>query len=218
MPAGAWPNWVLGNHDRPRVASRVGQDQARVAAMLLLSLRGTPTLYYGDEIGMHQVAIAPDQVRDPFEKNVPGVGVGRDGCRTPMQWNATPNAGFSTSPPWLPVADDFVHENVVNLEADSRSILSLYRALIGLRKKLPQLVSGAYVPIAAEGDLLLYRRQSEGKAVVVALNLGAEPVSVATDAFRPGGEILLSTFLDRQGEKIRGSLDLRGNEGVIIGG
>ena len=90
--AGAWPNWVLGNHDRPRVASRVGPEQARVAAMLLLTLRGTPTLYYGDEIGMHQVAIAPDQVRDPFEKNVPGIGVGRDGCRTPMQWDATAHA------------------------------------------------------------------------------------------------------------------------------
>ncbi len=119
LPAGAWPNWVLGNHDRPRVASRVGPAQARVAAMLLLTLRGTPTLYYGDEIGMHQVAIAPDQVRDPFEKNVPGIGVGRDGCRTPMQWNATPHAGFSTATPWLPLSDDFAQENVVNLEADT---------------------------------------------------------------------------------------------------
>jgi alpha-glucosidase len=79
-------------------------------------------------------------------------------------------------------------------------------------------VSGAYVPIAAAGDLLLYRRQSEGKAVVVALNLGAEPVSIASDALPPGGGILLSTFLDREGEKIQGSLDLRGNEGVIVGG
>jgi len=85
LPTGAWPNWVLGNHDRPRLASRIGKAQARIAAMLLLTLRGTPTLYYGDEIGMQQVAIAPDQVRDPFEKNVPGIGVGRDGCRTPMQ-------------------------------------------------------------------------------------------------------------------------------------
>jgi alpha-glucosidase len=84
LPRGAWPNWVLGNHDPPRVASGVGRDQARVAAMLLLTLRGSPTLYYGDEIGMHQVAIAADQVQDPFEKNVPGIGVGRDGCRTPM--------------------------------------------------------------------------------------------------------------------------------------
>jgi alpha-glucosidase len=217
LPTGAWPNWVLGNHDRPRVASRVGQHQARVAAMLLLTLRGTPTLYYGDEIGMHQVAIAPEQVRDPFEKNVPGIGVGRDGCRTPMQWDATAYAGFSTSAPWLPLADDFAHENVVNLEADSRSILSLYKALIGLRKKLPPLASGDYVPIAAQGELLLYRRQSEGGAVVIALNLGAEPVSIASEAISLGGEILLSTFLDRQGERIQGPLDLRGNEGVIVG-
>jgi alpha-glucosidase len=217
LPQGAWPNWVLGNHDRPRVASRVGQAQARVAAMLLLTLRGTPTLYYGDEIGMHQVAIAPEQVRDPFEKNVPGIGVGRDGCRTPMQWDATPHAGFSTSTPWLPLADDFRHENVANLDADAASILSLYKALIGLRKKLPQLISGDYIPIAAEGDLLLYRRQSEGKAITIALNLGAKPVSIAPDAAGLSGEILLSTFLDRQGEKIQGALDLRGDEGVIIG-
>ena len=135
-----------------------------------------------------------------------------------MQWSAAPNAGFSTTKPWLPLPEGFLHENVVNLDADAGSILSLYRALIGLRKKLPQLSSGAYVPIAAEGDLLLYRRESDGRAVVVALNLGADPVSVASDALRLGGEILLSTFLDRQGEKIRGSLDLRGNEGVIIGG
>jgi alpha-glucosidase len=216
LPAGAWPNWVLSNHDRPRVASRVGQDQARVAAMLLLTLRGTPTLYYGDEIGMHQVAIAPDQVRDPFEKNVPGIGVGRDGCRTPMQWAATPQAGFSTATPWLPLPDDYLHENVVNLDADTRSILNLYKALIRLRRKLPQLVSGTYTPIAADGDLLLYRRLSEAGSAVIALNLGAEPVSIASDAIGLGGEILLSTFLDRQGEKIEGVLDLRGNEGVVI--
>ena len=217
LPVGAWPNWVLGNHDRPRVASRVGREQARVAAMLLLTLRGTPTLYYGDEIGMHQVAIAPEQVRDPFEKNVPGIGVGRDGCRTPMQWDATAFAGFSTTTPWLPLADDFTHENVVNLAADERSILHLYKALIDLRKKLPPLQSGEYVPIAAEGDLLLYRRQSGETAIVIALNLGAEPISIASETIGLGGEILLSTMLDRGCEKIAGELDLRGNEGVIIG-
>jgi alpha-glucosidase len=217
LPPGAWPNWVLGNHDRPRVASRVGQEQARVAAMLLVTLRGTPTLYYGDEIGMHQVAIAPDQVRDPFEKNVPGLGVGRDGCRTPMQWSAAPNAGFSTTKPWLPLPEDFLHENVVNLEADAGSILNLYKALIDLRKKWPQLVWGDYAPVVADGNLLLYRRQSEGRSIAVALNLGAEPVSIASDAAGLSGEILLSTSLDRAGEKIDGALDLRGNEGVIIG-
>src|SRR6202046_215916 len=167
LPAGAWPNWVLGNHDRPRVASRIGSDQARVAAMLLLTLRGTPTLYYGDEIGMHQVAIALDRVRDPFEKRVPGIGVGRDGCRTPMQWDATIHAGFSKASTWLPRADDYVHENVVNLEADATSILSLYKALIAMRKQLPQLMTGSYEPVAAEGDILLYRRVGAGGRLVI---------------------------------------------------
>ena len=85
-----WPNWVLGNHDQPRIASRVGAAQARVAAMLLLTLRGTPTLYYGDELGMHDVTIPPERVQDPFEKNVPGLGLGRDPERTPMQWDGSP--------------------------------------------------------------------------------------------------------------------------------
>ena len=134
-----------------------------------------------------------------------------------MQWDATPCAGFSASASWLPLAHDFVHENVVNLEADTRSILHLYKALIRLRKQLPQLMSGDYLPIAAEGDLLIYRRRSEGEAVVIALNLGAEPVSMASEAGSLDGEILLSTFLDREGEEIQGTLDLRGNEGVIIG-
>ncbi len=211
LPAGAWPNWVLGNHDKARLASRIGRDQARVAAMLLLTLRGTPTMYYGDEIGMPQVAIAPQEVRDPFEKNVPGIGVGRDGCRTPMQWDATEHAGFSQAAPWLPLAKDFVRENVALLDADPRSILSLYRALIALRCKLPALSAGAYVPVKAEGDLLVYRREFEGSSVTIALNLGATPASVAF-----GGEILLSTFLDRQGERSDGELHLRGNEGVVV--
>jgi alpha-glucosidase len=217
LPKGAWPNWVLGNHDRPRVASRVGTEQARVAAMLLLTLRGTPTLYYGDEIGMRQVAIPPDQVQDPFEKNVPGIGVGRDGCRTPMQWDATPNAGFSAAKPWLPLADDFARENVANLEADAQSILALYKALIGLRKQSPALRSGDYVPVAADGDLLLYRRWRDGATITVVLNLGAEPVSLESNARGLAGEILLSTLMDRNGEKITDTLDLRANEGVIIG-
>jgi alpha-glucosidase len=216
LPRGAWPNWVLGNHDRPRVASRVGAEQARVAAMLLLTLRGTPTLYYGDEIGMHQVAIAPEDVRDPFEKNVPGIGVGRDGCRTPMQWDATEFAGFSAVRPWLPLPEHYVRDNVVCLDADPRSILSLYKRLIGLRQSCPPLVAGDYHPIAAQGDLLIYRREAGGRAAIVALNLGADPVTVTTSAIGFGSRLLLSTFLDRESELIEGVLDLRGNEGVVV--
>jgi alpha-glucosidase len=148
---------------------------------------------------------------------VPGIGVGRDGCRTPMQWNASDNAGFSTAMPWLPLADDFSHENVADLGADTGSILNLHKALIELRKKLPQLRSGDYAPLAATGNLLLYRRRSEGRSIAIALNLGAEPVSIASPSAGLSGEILLSTSLDRRGETIDGALDLRGNEGVIIG-
>lgn len=217
LPQGAWPNWVLGNHDRPRVASRVGAAQARVAAMLLLTLRGTPTIYYGDEIGLRQLPIAPDQVRDPFEKNVPGVGVGRDGCRTPMQWDGSPFAGFSTVEPWLPLADDYAQDNVANLIAAETSLLSLYRALIALRRRQPALQLGNYQPLAAQGDVLLFRRVGGGSSLLVALNLGAAPVAVLSEQFSLDGEILLSTFMDRAGERVGATLDLRGDEGVIIG-
>lgn len=216
LPTGAWPNWVLGNHDRPRVASRVGAEQARVAAMLLLTLRGTPTLYYGDEIAMRQIAIAPDQVQDPFEKNVPGIGVGRDGCRTPMQWDTTTNAGFSHAKPWLPLADDFIHRNVRKLEADSASILSLYQALIELRQRTLELIDGSYEPIAATDGLLIYRRRGSISSVVIVLNLGSDPVSVAAETIGREGEVLLSTFMDRSGERLSKSLALRGSEGVIV--
>ena len=191
----------------------MGFAQARVAAMLLLTLRGTPTMYYGDEIGMHQVAIAPGQIRDPFEKNVPGIGVGRDGCRTPMQWDAGANSGFTTGVPWLPLPEDGVHENVVNLAADSHSILNLYRALIDLRKATPQLVAGSYIPVVTTGDVLAYRREYNGVALLIVLNLGADPISITSGAIPYAGEILLSTGLDRTGETISGkkrsdSLDL----------
>ncbi|HEX7230925.1 MAG TPA: alpha-amylase family glycosyl hydrolase, partial [Candidatus Binatia bacterium] len=142
LPRGGWPNWVLGNHDRPRIASRVGPKQARVAAMLLLTLRGTPTLYYGDEIGMHDVEIPLDKVQDPFEKNVPGRGLGRDPQRTPMQWNAARNAGFTTGEPWLPVAKDYAEINVERERDDPSSFLSLYTQLISVRRGEPALEVG----------------------------------------------------------------------------
>src|SRR5215217_6534783 len=129
LPPGAWPNWVLGNHDRSRLASRLGLRQARVAAMLLLTLRGTPTIYQGEEIGMTDVRISPERVRDPWERNVPGLGLGRDPERTPMQWEAGVNAGFSLAKPWLPIASDAGMVNVAAQARDPASILSLYQTL-----------------------------------------------------------------------------------------
>jgi alpha-glucosidase len=101
LPADATPNWVLGNHDRSRIASRVGAQSAPLAAMLLLTLRGTPTMYYGDESGLEDVPIGPADVQDPFEKNQPGLGLGRDPVHTSMPWSDAPGAGFTISRPWL---------------------------------------------------------------------------------------------------------------------
>ncbi len=214
LPAGGWPNWVLGNHDRPRIASRVGHDQARIAAMLLLTLRGTPTIYYGDEIGMEQVPISPHDVRDPFELRVPGQGLGRDGCRTPMQWNGAPFAGFSSAKPWLPLAQNYVVENVAEQQRDPCSMLRFYRRLIGLRKSRPVLQSGSYRPVAATGDLLLYLREFEHERILVALNLGAEPAAVTLSS-EMAGHVLLSTHGDRENEPAGGDLALRPHEGVL---
>ncbi|HEU5424226.1 MAG TPA: alpha-amylase family glycosyl hydrolase [Nitrolancea sp.] len=154
LPEGAWPNWVLGNHDRQRIASRVGPEQARVAAMLLLTLRGTPTIYYGDEIGMHDVPILPEQVRDPHELREPGIGAGRDPERTPMQWDGKPNAGFTSGTPWLPLAEDAGQLNVEIEREERHSMLALQRELIELRRRAPALVTGGYTPVPASDDLL----------------------------------------------------------------
>lgn len=216
LPEGGWPNWVLGNHDRPRVGTRVGRDQVRVAAMLLLTLRGTPTLYYGEEIGMADVAVPPERVRDPYEKNVPGIGVGRDPCRTPMQWEPAPHGGFSTTEPWLPLATDFRQENVANQQDDSTSVLNLYRRLIALRRQNRVLTQGSYEKIAATGDILVYVRTLSGDRVLVALNLSGEPVSMALEGRATRGRVLVSAFGDRDGESVDGEIALRGHEGVVI--
>jgi alpha-glucosidase len=213
LPEGGWPNWVLGNHDRPRVASRVGAAHARIAAMLLLTLRGTPTIYQGEEIGMTDVPIPPELVQDPWEKNVPGLGLGRDPVRTPMQWDAGVNGGFTTGTPWLPLAEDYEHVNVAVQADDPQSMLSLYRALTALRRREEALSVGAYLLVSAVDDVLVYERRFEGRRIWVALNFGGEPRVVRE--VPAGGQVLLSTHMDRAGA-IEGGLELRGDEGVVI--
>jgi alpha-glucosidase len=184
--------------------------------MLLLTLRGTPTIYYGDEIGMPQVAIPSELVRDPFQKNVPGLKVGRDGSRTPMQWDDTRHAGFSDAETWLPFAEDFRQENVANQRREPTSMYNLYRRLIALRRSRRALTDGSYRPIPSSGDILLFVREREDDRLVIALNLGKEPrvASIAVDDI--AGKLLLSSHLDREGEEIRGSIDLRPNEGMVF--
>jgi alpha-glucosidase len=216
LPAGAWPNYVLGNHDQSRLATRVGPLQARAAAMLLLTLRGTPTLYYGDELGMTDVAIAPWQVRDPAEKNQPGQGKGRDPERSPMLWLDTPNAGFTTAEatPWLPLLDGWRTMNAAVASRDARSMLTLYRRLLGVRRLHDTLRLGAIAEVAAEGSVLRYRRvalpEGESTDFVVLLNLGAEVATVEA----PAGTVVLTTLLD--GEGARTGTEDGGSAPVVI--
>src|SRR4051794_13436281 len=214
LPSRAWPNWVLGNHDRSRVASRIGREQARVAAMLLLTLRGTPTIYQGEELGLTDVPIPPELVQDPWEKNVPGLGLGRDPVRTPMPWDGSPNAGFTTGRPWLPIGPDNAAANVAAQQNDPSSMLSLYRRLLALRRSEPALLIGTYVPIAATDGVLAYERNHAGRRLLIALNFTSESQLVNMD--RNPEKLLLSTYLDRAQQTPASSIVLRAHEGVIV--
>ena len=215
LPAGAWPNWVLGNHDRPRVATRAGAAQTRVAAMLLLTLRGTPTMYYGDELGMENVSIPADRVQDPLEKNVPGQGLGRDPCRTPMPWDETRCAGFSTVEPWLPLAPDHATRNVRREAEDPLSLLCFYRRLLRLRREHAALRQGSYRAVPAQGNILAYERESPGDRLLIVLNFGSTPATLLLPSRDPM-RLLLSTSPARAGEFNPGSVELTPNEGIVF--
>ncbi len=193
LPAGGWPNWVLGNHDRPRAATRFGAAQARVAAMLLLTLRGTPTIYYGDEIGMADVTIPPDQVQDPRELREPGIGLGRDPVRTPMAWDASINAGFSTGAPWLPLHHDWQTRNLAAQRDDPHSMWRLHHDLLALRRSRAALSSGDWLPIECAGSLLAYERRSGDERLLIVLNLGDTPQSFAIPEWAEGLSVLRTT-------------------------
>ncbi len=196
LPSGGWPNWVLGNHDRPRIAARIGEAQARVAAVLLLTLRGTPTIYYGDELGLGHVEIPAAWVQDPRELREPGLGLGRDPVRTPMPWDATPNGGFSTAVPWLPLCSDFADRNVARLEQVPGSMLTLYRQLLALRRAHSALSIGTFALLDASSaapDVLAYERRHGDERLLIALNLGSTPRELALPAWAHDARRLLST-------------------------
>jgi oligo-1,6-glucosidase/alpha-glucosidase len=172
LPRFGWPNWVLGSHDAPRIAARIGEAQARIAALLLLTLRGTPTLYQGDELAIGEVNIPRDRVRDPQDLRQPGIGIGRDRSRTPMPWDASDHAGFSPVDPWLPLHGDWRQRNVAAQDQDPRSILSLYRSLLALRRSQEALAIGDFTLVDAAEDVLAFERHHAGVRLLVALNLG----------------------------------------------
>ena len=212
LPPGAWPNWVLGNHDNARIAARAGPSQAPVAAMLLLTLPGTLTIYYGEEISMTDVPIPPEEAQDPAEKNQPGIGMGRDPERTPMPWDGSPLAGFSTGKSWLPLGADHAVVNVAALEQQKDSILHLYRKLIALRRKHPALVNGKMHAVAAVNSLLRFERCGSGERILILLNMGHTQILAVAGR----GLIVASTRSPREHEAVDGVVELSASEGLIV--
>ena len=201
---------MLGNHDRPRIAARVGEAQARVAAMLLLTLRGTPTMYYGDEIGLSRVDIPPQAVQDPWGSTSPASAAILRARR--CNGTAARSAGFTTAKPWLPLSGDHATRNVAALEAEPGSIFNLYRALIALRRAHRALSIGAFRLLSVDEDVLVYERSGGDERFVVALNFGTQSRSLP--AALAGASVLVSTHGDRGG--VRDGTPLRADEGLVL--
>ncbi|MBI4516165.1 MAG: DUF3459 domain-containing protein [Deltaproteobacteria bacterium] len=221
LPAGAQPTYVLSSHDAPRHRTRFddrvhGDARARVAALMLLTLRGTPFLYYGDEIGMQDGVIPPERICDPVGKRFPAVG--RDPCRTPMQWTAGPLAGFTTAADaWLPLAAEHERINVAAEQRDPGSLLSFYRRLIWYRKQSPALTRGTYRALPSTPDTFVYLRQHDGERRLIALNFAGAARTVSLP-FESGRLELSTTAAGRvTGSSITlQALALGPSEGVLV--
>jgi alpha-glucosidase len=212
LPPGAWPNWVLGNHDNARIATRVGVLQAAIAAMLLFTLPGTLTIYYGEEVGMTNVLIPPEDVQDPAEKNQPGIGMGRDPERSPMMWDRSITAGFTCGRPWLPLGEDHWTLNVEVEQGNEASVLNLYRRLIALRRAHSVLVVGVVRSLTVNRNLLSFERAANNKRLLIFLNFGNGPVQAATEA----GIVIAGTDSHRNLERVNNLVELQGSEGLVI--
>jgi alpha-glucosidase len=206
--------WTGGNHDNHRFPTRWcdnDPERTRSALVMLLTLRGTPFLYYGDEIGMIDTDVPADRILDPVGV-FHGARMGRDDERTPMQWTPAPGAGFSEPgvEPWLPYGD-FAAYNVADQRHDPDSALSLTRDLIGLRDALPELRQGSYQTLPSPNeDVWVWRR---GERTVVACNLSGAPVEIADVG---PGAIRISTIRARDDDRVEGPLALAPFEAVIV--
>ncbi len=222
----AWPAYTFSNHDRVRAISRYhgdgrGDERARLLALLLLTLRGTPFIYYGEEIGMLEGRIPREKLRDPVGRQWYPFHKGRDGCRTPMQWEKDgPGAGFTAGEPWLPAGPDLERRSVAAGEKDPGSLLHFYRKLIWRRKELPALLEGSYRSLerAVPHDCYLFLRERSGQRLAVALNYSTRPLVVNLSAAGAGetGRVLLSTRPGREGQEGRSRLDLAPLEGCLL--
>lgn len=213
LPRAAWPVWIASTHDAGRLVTRwCGEAPARVrcALMMLLTLRGTPFLYYGDEIGMANVPTDPGTALDPVARQTGDPSRNRDAYRTPMQWTGEPGAGFTAAgaTPWLPIGDAAA-TNVAAQQDDPGSVLHFVRDLIALRRASDDLRAGGYETLPAPEDAWAFRR---GEGTVVALNLADREAAFDDVA----GTIAIGTDRGRDGERVGGRLRLRAWEGVVL--
>jgi alpha-glucosidase len=204
--AGGWPVFVISNHDIDRSYNRYGdgkhnEEIAKLMAAFYLTLRGTPIMYYGEELGMeNNNAKSKEEVKDPQGKLGWPNEIGRDGERTPMQWSDATNAGFSTAKPWLPVPPSYKTHNVAAESKDPNSVLSVYRQVLAMRRKEPALVNGTYTTLNEDDpNVLSYLRKDKQEAILVLLNMSSSPQKIKLN-LQPHGfaspklTVLLSTF------------------------
>ncbi|HBM17119.1 MAG TPA: alpha-amylase [Lentisphaeria bacterium] len=224
LPENCWPSYVLGNHDQKRIATKIGSEkQARIANMLLLTLRGSPTVYYGEEICMKNVKIPKSLIQDPPALNQPDVAdiVGRDPERTPMQWDDSPNAGFSAKgvKTWLPLAKDYKTNNVEIQKTQSNSMLALFKSLTKLRSEYSCLNSGKYKYIpTAQKDIFAYLRYDKNNTILVVLNFSQKFFKLDLSKKLPekNGKLLLASDLEEHHSTQLSSLNIKAHLGLII--
>lgn len=223
LPVGSWPNYVLNNHDTPRSATRFhapqNDERLKVAAGMLLTLRGTPFLYFGEEIGMRDIPLSRSDFQDPVGLRYWPLIKGRDGCRSPMQWSAASHAGFSTVKPWLKVHPDFISRNFELQKQDPDSLYNFYRKMIRLRRTFPALQKGMFLPLTYDPRQVLgYLRQDEGQTILVALNFGRRKIKLALgpQLMDSKWELLLSNKHETLPEIKKGWLHLLGDEVCIL--
>ena len=223
LPAGTFPSYVLNNHDNPRSASRYGKgeddERLKMSAALLLTLRGTPFLYYGEEIGMRDIRIGRNDIQDPVGKRFWPFYPGRDGCRAPMQWDASRNAGFSHAEPWLPVHPDYMERNVLAQREETDSLFHFYQKLLKLRKEEIALRTGIFLPLTFEPRFILaYLRQHENNSILVAMNFGWRPLRffLGSSLNNAHWSLLLSNREFEPAEDHSGFIWLKPNQVVIL--
>uniref|UniRef100_V9KE73 Amino acid transporter heavy chain SLC3A1 n=1 Tax=Callorhinchus milii TaxID=7868 RepID=V9KE73_CALMI len=221
MPTGKWPNWMVGNHDNLRISSRLGTAYTQVIHMLLLTLPGTPIIYYGEEIGMENIAVSNDKIEDPLGKVDPTKN--RDLSRSPMQWDNSTNAGFSTAnTTWLPVHSNYTTVNVEAQKQASNSTYRLYRELSLLRQMELPIHRGWMCYVWNDTDVFAYVRELDGlnRVFLIVLNFGkTSTVNLASQVpdLPPEANVRLSTNFERNGDKVQTSqITTDSEEGLVL--